>query len=73
MLLVEFGATRYSFMVYALQASYAFARTLTKDDWIAVSYYDMQPHILVDFTQDKRAVYGALNRVAHAGILRDQC
>jgi VWFA-related protein len=62
-LLVEFAATNYTFMVQALQASYAFANTLGKDDWVAVTYYDMQPHILVDFTQDKRAVYGALNQL----------
>jgi len=67
-LLVEFGATRYSFMIDALQASYAFANTLRKDDWIAVEYYDMQPHILVDFTQDKRAVYGALNQLRIPGF-----
>jgi VWFA-related protein len=67
-LLVEFASTRYSFMINALQASYAFARTLTKDDWIAVSYYDMQPHILVDFTQDKKAVYGALNQLRIPGF-----
>src|SRR5580658_5592247 len=67
-LLVEFGATRYSFMINALQASYAFANTLTKDDWVAISYYDMQPHILVDFTQDKRAIYGALNQLRMPGF-----
>ena len=62
-LLVEFGDTRYSFMLDALRASYAFANTLTKDDWIAVTYYNMQPHMLVDFTQDKQAVYGAINQL----------
>jgi VWFA-related protein len=67
-LLVEYGATRYSFMIDALQASYAFANTLTKEDWVAVSYYDMLPHILVDFTQDKRAVYGALNQLRIPGF-----
>jgi len=67
-LLVEFASTRYSFIINALQASYAFANTLTKDDWIAVSYYDMQPHILVDFTQDKKAVYGALNQMRIPGF-----
>src|SRR5271169_2827869 len=67
-LLVEFGATRYRFMVEALQASYAFANTLTKDDWVAISYYDMQPHILVDFTQDKKAIYGALNQLRVPGF-----
>jgi VWFA-related protein len=67
-LLVEFAATNYSFMIQALQASYAFANTLQKNDWIAVEYYDMQPHILVDFTQDKRAVYGALNQLRIPGF-----
>lgn len=67
-LLVEFASTNYVFMIQALQASYAFANTLKKDDWVAVAYYDMQPHILVDFTQDKRAVYGALNQLRIPGF-----
>ncbi len=45
----------------ALNASYTFASGLKKDDWVAVVYYDMKPQILVDFTQDKRAIMGALN------------
>ena len=67
-LLVEFASTNYVFMMQALQASYAFANSLKKDDWVAVAYYDMQPHILVDFTQDKRAVYGALNQLRIPGF-----
>jgi VWFA-related protein len=67
-LLVEFASTNYAFMRDALQASYAFANTLQKDDWVAVAYYDMQPHILVDFTQDKKAVYGALNELRIPGF-----
>jgi VWFA-related protein len=67
-LLIEYGATNYGFMIQALQASYAFASTLQKQDWVAVSYYDMQPHILVDFTQDKRAVFGALNQLRIPGF-----
>jgi VWFA-related protein len=67
-LLIEFASTNYFFMRDALQASYAFAGTLKKDDWVAVSYYDMQPHILVDFTQDKRAIYGALNQLRIPGF-----
>lgn len=67
-LLVEFASTNYVFMIQALQASYAFANSLKKDDWVAVAYYDMQPHILVDFTQDKRAVYGALNQLRIPGF-----
>jgi VWFA-related protein len=68
-LLVEYASTNYVFMIQALQASYAFANTLKKDDWIAVAYYDMQPHILVDFTQDKKAVYGALNQLRIPGFM----
>lgn len=67
-LLVEFASTNYVFMVQALQASYAFANTLQKNDWVAVEYYDMQPHILVDFTQDKKAVYSALNELRVPGF-----
>jgi VWFA-related protein len=67
-LLVEFASTNYVFMMQALQASYAFANSLKKDDWVAVSYYDMQPHILVDFTQDKKAIYGALNQLRIPGF-----
>jgi VWFA-related protein len=60
-MLVEFASTNYYFLYDALNASYNFANSLKKDDWIAVEYYDMRPHILVDFTQDKRAIMGALN------------
>lgn len=67
-LLVEFASTNYYFMVDALNASYAFANTLKKDDWIAVISYDMKPQILADFTQDKRAVYGALNQLRMPGF-----
>jgi VWFA-related protein len=67
-LLIEFANTTWPFLVDALNASYAFAGTLKKDDWVAVSYYDMQPHILTDFTQDKRAVFGALNQLRIPGF-----
>ena len=68
-LLVEFASTNYWFVRDALEASYSFANTLRKDDWVAVSYYDMQPHILVDFTQDKKAVFGALNQMRIPGFI----
>jgi VWFA-related protein len=67
-LLVEFASTNYGFMVEVLNASYAFANTLKKDDWVAVISYDMKPQILADFTQDKRAVYAALNQLRMPGF-----
>jgi len=67
-LLVEFASTNYAFMIDALNASYAFASTLKKDDWVAVISYDMKPYMLVDFTQDKRAIYGALGQLRIPGF-----
>lgn len=67
-LLVEFAATNYSFMVDALNASYSFASSLKKEDWVAVVSYDMKPHMLADFTQDKKEVYAALNQLRVPGF-----
>src|SRR5690348_9571554 len=67
-LLVEFAATNYSFMYDALNASYYFANSLKPNDWVAVVSYDMKPYILVDFTQDKRAILGGLNQLRIPGF-----
>jgi VWFA-related protein len=67
-LLVEFASTNYYFMVDALNASYAFANSLKKEDWVAVVSYDMKPHILADFTQNKQEVYSALNQLRVPGF-----
>jgi VWFA-related protein len=67
-LLIEYAATNMNYMYEALNASYTFANQLKKDDWVAVMSYDMRTEILVDFTQDKRAVLGALNLLRIPGF-----
>jgi len=67
-LLVEFAATNYNFMYDALNSSYAFATQLQPQDWVAVEEFDMKTHILVDFTQDKQAIFGALNTLRVPGF-----
>ncbi|HEY3929315.1 MAG TPA: VWA domain-containing protein [Candidatus Koribacter sp.] len=69
-LLVEFANSNrtYEFMYDALVASYNFAANLKKDDWVAVIEFDMRPHILVDFTQNKQEIYGALNMMRIPGF-----
>jgi len=67
-MLVEFASTWYKFNYDALNASYNFANTLKPSDWIAVIAYDMKPHMLTDFTQDKRSIYGALNQLQVPGF-----
>ena len=49
-----------------------FASNLQPQDWVAVVEFDMKDHILVDFTQDKQAIFGALNTAAHSRLQRDQ-
>ncbi len=68
-LLIEYASNMWGAYNYdALNASYTFASGLRKDDWVAVVFYDMKPQILVDFTQDKRAVLGALNMLRFPGF-----
>jgi VWFA-related protein len=67
-ILVEFASTNYYFMMDALNAGYNFANTLKKDDWAALIAFDMRPEILVDFTQDKRAIFAGLNRLRIPGF-----
>jgi len=67
-MLVEFASTNYFLLRDTLQASYIFANTLKKDDWVAVISYDMKPDIVVDFTQDKNAVMAGLNTLRMPGF-----
>ena len=74
-LLIEFASSpmfhqlqQYAYLYDALNAAYTFAGGLKKDDYVAVVCYDMNPKILVDFTQDKRAIMGALNMLRIPGF-----
>lgn len=73
-LLVEFASTpafqvsRRQFLYDALRASYAFTDQMQKNDYVSVISYDMKPTILVDFTSDKQAIYGALNTLRIPGF-----
>ena len=67
-MLIEYASTNINYMYEALNAGYNFAATLRPEDWIAVVSYDMQEHILTDFTQDKREVMGALDQLRIPGF-----
>jgi VWFA-related protein len=53
----------YAFAYDSLVASYTFAQTLKKEDWIALITYDMRGHIVQDFTQDKRAIQASISMI----------
>lgn len=67
-MLIEFASTTWPLEYQAVEASYIFAQTLKKDDWVAAISYDMRPEILVDFTQDKNAVLGGINSLQFPGF-----
>jgi VWFA-related protein len=67
-MLIEFASTNYFLLRDTLEASYIFASTLKKDDWVAVISYDMKPDIVVDFTQDKNSVMAGLNSLRMPGF-----
>lgn len=50
-----------------LTAAYGFVQTLQPDDWVAVVAYDLKPEILTDFTQDRRKIQEAMQRMRIAG------
>ncbi len=64
-MLVEFANNDifYGFAYDSLVASWLFAQTLKKEDWIALITYDMKGHIVQDFTQDKRAIQSSVSMI----------
>jgi VWFA-related protein len=71
-LLIEFSG---AFQWYGSQtwyqtlvASYGFAQTLKKEDYIAIIAYDMKPEILSDFSTDRTKTYEALQRLRMPGM-----
>jgi VWFA-related protein len=67
-LLIEFSSRSYYALRLALEDSYQFLGFMQPQDWVAVVEYDMKPHILTDFTQDRGTVRGALDTLRIPGF-----
>ena len=67
-MLVEFSNRYWVKLVLALQYAYQFLGFMQPKDWVAVVDFDMQPHILQDFTQDRYEVKGALDTLRIPGF-----
>ncbi|HWZ43864.1 MAG TPA: VWA domain-containing protein [Candidatus Saccharimonadales bacterium] len=65
-MLVEFANTFADFQRDSIIASYTFTQTLKKEDWVALISYDIRPHILTDFTQNKNEIIGGLRTLTIA-------
>ena len=64
-MLIEFSKKYWGFLYLALQDSYTFLNFMQPQDWVAVIDFDMQQHILTDFTHDRNEVRGALNQLRY--------
>jgi VWFA-related protein len=67
LLLCEF-ASRYftfSFNIDMLNTAWAFAQQLQPQDYVALMTFDLNPHIILDFTQNKQEVQQAVNMLAN--------
>jgi VWFA-related protein len=67
-LLLEFAATNYSFVYDMQNASATFFHSLQPDDYVAVETYDIRPHILTDFTNNKETIRSALQSLTIPGF-----
>ena len=67
-LMVEFANRWWPFLYLALEDSYQFLNFMQPKDWVAVIDFDMKPHILQDFTQDRYEVRGALDTLRIPGF-----
>jgi len=54
LILMEYSARGMIFRIQALNAALAFAQQLRPQDYIAMMTFDMNTHIITDFTQDKQ-------------------
>lgn len=67
-MMIEYSNKYWEFLYRALEAAYSFLNFMQPKDWVAVVSFDMQPHILTDFTQDRSEVQGALNQLTYPGF-----
>jgi len=54
LILMEYSARGMIFRIQALNAALAFAQQLRPQDYIAMMTFDLNSHIILDFTQDKQ-------------------
>jgi len=56
LVLMEYAARGYAFRIDALNSAWAFCQQLRPQDYVAMMTFDLNTHIVSDFTQDKRQI-----------------
>lgn len=67
-MLIEFSNKWWGYLYLALEDAYQFLNFMQPKDWVAVVDFDMQPHILQDFTHDRYQVRSALDTLRLPGF-----
>jgi VWFA-related protein len=65
LILMEYASRGYAFRVDALNSAWAFAQQLRPQDYVAMMTFDLNSHIVSDFTQDKRQIIQGINELAN--------
>ncbi|MGH9607940.1 MAG: VWA domain-containing protein [Terracidiphilus sp.] len=65
LLLCEYAARGFLFRVDMLNAAWAFTQQLRPEDYVAMMTFDLNSHIVLDFTQDKNQLQQAINMLAN--------
>jgi len=67
-MLIEFSDKWWGYLYLGLEDAYQFLNFMQPKDWVAVVDFDMQPHILQDFTHDRYQVRSALDTLRIPGF-----
>jgi len=67
-MLLEFASTNWYAITDMENAAVSFFRSLRQDDYIALMTFDMQTHILSDFTSNKQVIAEALQSLTFPGF-----
>jgi VWFA-related protein len=64
LMLCEFAARGWVFRIDMLNSAWAFTQSLRPQDYIAMMTFDLNSHIVSDFTQDKQQIQQGINELA---------
>jgi VWFA-related protein len=67
-MLLEFASNNWNFIVDMQNVSAAFFHSIQPEDYIAIETYDLRPHVLTDFTNNKDTLRDALNSLTIPGF-----
>jgi VWFA-related protein len=67
-MLIEFSDKWWGYLYLALEDAYQFLNFMEPKDWVAVVDFDLEPHILQDFTHDRYQVRSALDSMRMPGF-----